>query len=421
MIVHDFHIDPSLPVLPEVRYTLEQFAINRKVNASFSSTGFFISDSEKAPVRISKKFIQNYTTRTFGHEENLGAEGFIEHEDGSRDYVSTAFYMLACLQEYNPASARDSIGRFRYSESYQAKFKNAGHNIVQQCFDKLAEHLGIRSTPVPTRFFLSHDIDTVYESILQDGFYALKRGRIDIIFNLLVNVAMSRPDWLNIDRIMKIESAYDVRSTFFWIVNKGKAGALKNADYDFNSTRIQKLVQRVEKEGFENGIHKSISPDSFQAELDQFEQKPIANRFHYLKFNLPSGFDALEASGLKIDASLGFAENIGFRNSYGLPYHPFNLKTRKAYSFVEVPLHVMDTTLFKYNKANLSETKNTLFNFFEANRSNCVLSVLWHNNFFTEYKYKGYLDLYKSILSYLKDNNLRTISQQEIIDQHSQR
>ena len=408
------HIDPALSVIPEINYTLEQFAANKKINLSFTDTGILISDSGEAAIRISKKFIDNFTTGKFGYSENLGSIGFIELEDGTPDYVSTAFYMLACLQEYDSSVSPDSIGRFQYSESYQAKFKNAHHNIVQLCFDKLAEKLGVPNHSTPTRFFLSHDIDSVYGSLIQDGFHALKRGRIDTILRLLTNVAISKPDWLNIDQIMKIESEYDVKSTFFWIVNKGWANKVENADYDFRSQKIQNLVTDIEKFGFENGIHKSASSDSFHAELSRFQKKPFTNRYHYLKFNLPAGFDRVEQSGLQIDASLGFAESIGFRNSYGLPYNPYNVKERKSYSFVEVPLHVMDTTLFKYNQSDVKEAKEIIFKFFEANKTNCVLSVLWHNNFFTNYKYKGYLELYRSILAFIKDNKFAIVSQNEL-------
>ncbi len=413
------HIDPALPVFDEISYILKRFALNKKTEITFTESGSLISDSEKADLRVSRKFINNFSASKFGHQENLNKGCFIDHEDGSPDYLSTAFYMLGCLQEYDGTARLDSLGRFNFSESYQAKYKNAGQNIVQLCFDKLAEKSKVPHQQTPTRFFLSHDIDTVYESILQDGFYALKRGRIDIILKLLANIAMGRPDWVNIDQIMKLESASDAKSTFFWIVNKGNAERLKNADYDFKSSKIQSLVKRVTENGFENGIHKSISADSFESELSQFNTRPDANRYHYLKFNLPDGFDSVETAGLKLDASLGFAENIGFRNNYGQPYNPYNLKQRKAYSFVEVPLHVMDTTLFKYNRSDIKEAKGEIFKFFEVNRTNGVISVLWHNNFFSNYKYNGYLNLYKEILEYIRNNNFRTITQREIIEQFS--
>lgn len=415
MTTVDFHIDPSLPVMPEIRYTLEQFAVNKKINVQFGASGFLVSDAVNSNLSISKKLINNLRERRCDYKENLGATGFIEFENGTPDYLGTAFYMLACLQEYHAAAQKDNLGRFKFSGSYQAAYQNSGQNIVQICFDKLAEKLSIPNRANPSRFFLSHDIDTVYGAIVQDGFHALKFGRIDILLKLILNTVTQKPDWLNMDQIMKLESEYDVRSTFFWIVRRGKAEAFENADYNFKSSSIQKVVRTVESNGFENGLHKSISQDSFQKEIGEFEKKPVANRYHYLKFNLPQGFDAIENSGLKLDASLGFAENIGFRNSYGLPYNPFDVTNRKPYTFVEVPLHIMDTTLFKYNRANLAEAREKILKFFEANKTNCVLSVLWHNNFFTNYKYKGYLQLYKEILEYIRENKLSTVTQRELL------
>jgi hypothetical protein len=327
--------------------------------------------------------------------------------------------MLSCSQEHRDTDP-DELGRFKYINSYQARLGIARKNQVQHCFDHIASQLGIASPNKPTRFFLSHDIDTVQGAIIEDGFNVIKKGRVDLFFKMLVNVAMGRPDWLNMDQIMKLESEYDCKSTFFWIMNKGKVNAReKNADYVFHSKTIQRHFVATEKQGFDNGLHKSISRQSFQEEIGSYAKPVIANRYHYLKFHLPGGFDVIEDAGLRIDASLGFAETIGFRNNYGLPYNPFNLKENRAYKFVEVPLHIMDRTYFQYLKLSPADAWKDLENFFEANKTNCVLSVLWHNNFFSNYKFKGYLDLYKKILAYIRDNRFKTVSQSELTEQYS--
>ena len=403
----------------EILYTLKIFSNNKSVHFTESENGIEIGTLESSAIPISERFISNFLNHNFNASENLNENGFVVFENGVPDYFSTVFYMLASLQEYNPALSHDTLNRFEFKNSYQSVLNNGKENIVQHCFDKIAEQLNIPNQSTPTRFFLSHDIDTVYESILQDGWNVLKKGRFDIFLKLLFHVAIGKPDWLNMDAIMKIESEYDCKSTFFWIVKKGREEKLKNADYQFSSSKIQNILQHVERNQFENGIHKSVSNSSFKDELKSFQNTPIANRYHYLKFNLPSGYEAIEEAGLKLDASLGFAESIGFRNNYGLPYNPYNLKERRPYSFIELPLHVMDTTLFKYAKANVVEAENEILSFFEKNKQDCVLSVLWHNNFFSNYKYKGYLPLYKKILGYIKENNFKTINQKEIIEKYT--
>lgn len=408
----------SEAVKSELIYLFKIMGLNKKYEFDirvynkdiFPSIGL----AETNTIQISETFIKSHLNAA-----QLGENGFFKLENGKPDYIGTAFFMLTSLQEHNDKNP-DGLGRFKFANSYQNRYSNTKKNIVQYCFDQLAQQLGISTPPEKTKFFLSHDIDTVYGAILEDGFNVMKKGRIDQFLRFFINVAIGKPDWLNIDKIMKLESEYDCKSTFFWIMNKGTLNKReKNADYRFTSKSIQSHFHAVEKAGFENGIHKSISPQSFAEELMTYGKKSLANRYHYLKFNLPEGYDAIAESGLAIDASLGFAEEPGFRNSYGLPFNPYNFRTKEAYSFIEVPLHVMDRTYYQYKKMNVLEAWQDILTFFEKNRENCVLSVLWHNNFFTDYKFKGYLDLYKKILGYIRDNNFHTLSQQEIIDQYS--
>lgn len=404
-----FHIESQYPA--HTQYLLQTFG---------KSYGYDIRFSEQ-PNNALTFTLPNAFEDIVVHKQKpvFDTEGFILTLNNQRDYFTTAFYLLNCLQEFDGKNL-DSLGRFQYGGSYQQRFNAIRKNTVQFCFDQMALQFGLKPTKQKSRFFLTHDIDSVYGAILEDGFNVLKKGRFDLFIKMLFRLAIGRPDWLNMDKIMKLESEYDCRSVFYWIVNKGRINKREiNADYSFSSKQIQDQLSLVECKGFENGLHKSISAMSFELELLKFNNRPIGNRYHYLKFNLPIGFNSLEACGLKLDASLGFAEEFGFRNNYGLPFTPFNVHINKPYSFVEVPLHIMDRTFFQYKKTDVKETQNQILNFFEENKENCVLSILWHNTFFTDYKFKGYLNMYKSILGYIKENNFSTISQQEIIDQYS--
>ena len=220
----------------------------------------------------------------------------------------------------------------------------------------------------------------------------------------------------HLDKIMKIEDEHSLKSTFFWLVNKGMLNKREvNADYDINDRKIRATMKSIETGGWENGLHKSISPDSYKEELSKLAVPTIANRNHYLKFRLPDLYENIETSGLQMDASLGFAEAVGFRNSFGLPFHPFNLKERKPYSFIEVPLNVMDGTLKQYRGVPLNETTSQIISFLEKNKTGSLLSILWHNTYFTDYKFGGYLKVYKKILEYIRANDLQVINPREIV------
>jgi len=411
-----FYIDNDFEkIRPEIKYILEIWSKNQRTEINFTNIqegAVTIGNNERNMFCVSR-LLELHNSPSF-NEMCL-----IENRNGHPDFVSTAFFMINSLQEHNDKD-RDVLGRFKFTNSYQYRFKNSKENIVQHCLNEISKIIGITPRNEKTRFFLSHDIDSVNGAILEDGFNVLKKGRIDQFFQMLLNVAITKPDWLNMDKIMKIESEYDCKSVFFWIVNKGRINQReKNADYLFRSKKIQREFNAIEQNGFENGIHKSISNETFEDEFIKYGQRPISNRYHYLKYTLPKAYHEIQGAGLKLDASLGFAEEIGFRNSYGLPFNPFDFKNRKPFSFVEVPLHIMDRTFFQYKKMNVKLAESEIIEFFEKNREHCVLSVLWHNNFFTNYKFKGYLDLYKKILGYIKENNFTTISQEEIIKKYS--
>lgn len=368
-------------------------------------------------IQISKKLLANLAGKKYHHRHYFTEQPLIFNENGFPDYLGTAFYMINCVQEYD-RNAFDEYGRFPYSASYQAQYNCAGENLVADYFKKLSQTVPLLRDKIPASkpltVFLSHDNDSFYGSFLQDGLYAMKKGRLDIVLRLVFNEIIRRPAWFNIDRIMDIEDAFDVKSAFFWLVTKNKT----NADYAIDNPRVRRTIDSIEKRGFENGLHKSIAATNFDEEAKLIGKKVTGNRNHFLKMRLPDHYRNLEKSGFKLDSSLGFAEMIGFRNNYGLPFRPFDIEQKREFDLVEVPLNIMDTTFFHYLNLPVTQVKNHCLDFLEKNKADSIITILWHNNFFTGYKFKGYLEAYKTILSWMRDNKIRSVSQQEIIWQY---
>ena len=193
----------------------------------------------------------------------------ISDKSGKKDTIATIFYMLNCLQEFNPnENDRDHFGRFKFESSYQSRFNLIEKNIVQQEIDAFCSEHNIKGPDKRSTFFISHDIDTIYGSLFQDGFWALKKMKIGVVLKLIGLELMRRPHWKNIDKIIKIDSEYDIRSTFFWLVNKGKGiQNIMNADY--NIRKEQELIKLVNQSGFTNGLHKSCSEMGINEELEK--------------------------------------------------------------------------------------------------------------------------------------------------------
>jgi hypothetical protein len=410
---------------PIVKYTLSVFAANKNISIEFvpntNQADFIVSEEPGSDLPIALNFYSAIQKNKFNYKEFFKNDCLIYTNEKQADLLATSFYMMNSLQEYNSADC-DEIGRFKYAVSYQFTFNTITENSVQRNFDALAQHPKFKLQKVQEQHssvFISHDIDLVNSAWIQDGFAALKKGQIHTIFHLLFNAAIQKPDWLNMDKIMAIHSEYDLTSTFFWLANKGRLNKrLSNSDYNVTGKAVQQTISKIKQGGFENGIHKSVSDESFKSEAGKLGFKPLANRYHYLKFNLPHAYKELEEAGIKLDASLGFAEHYGFRNSYGQAFQPFNLEQQQAYNLVEIPLHIMDRTFYNYLKTPSEKISDVVIGFFETNKYNCTLSLLWHNNFFNSIKYHGYLQEYKKIISYLYDNNFTSLTQQEIIDKY---
>ena len=332
------------------------------------------------------------------------------------------FYLVNSLGEYQVSTEQlDVLGRLKFESSVQMHTGITENRVWKLMADSIRMHtvLGrsFQITHQKSSFFLSHDIDSLYGSLLQDGAWALKSGRLDVLLRLFIQVLSAKPHWFNIDLVMKLESEYDFKSTFYWLVNKGRVDARQtNADYTIQSKKVKQALDRVVGNGFENGLHKSISPSSFGSELVKLPVAVHGNRYHYLKFQLPAAYSQLTQSGLKLDASLGFAEHYGFRNNYGYPFMPYDVSAKKQHTFLEVPLNIMDGTFQRYLKVQVEKTAETVIGFLEKHRQDCLLSILWHNTFFTDYKYKGYRQEYIKILQFLYEEKFTNINQSGIIE-----
>ena len=254
----------------------------------------------------------------------------------------------------------------------------------------------------------------MYGSFLQDSFWAAKNFKIGTILKIITWELMRNPHWKNIERIIKLNSEYDIRTTFFWLVNKGVGlDGIVNADYSIEKERKQLAI--VSKSGNVNALHKSSSTMKLNQELQVGELSSPFNRYHFLRFNPHTDWGEISESNIELDCSLGFAEHYGFRNSFGRVYQPFNQKENKPYLFVEAPLHFMDGTFHKYMQIPKVKVADVIIDFYEKNAKNCHLSLLWHNTYFTDFKYGGFLDEYKKLMAYIYESGIESKMPKDLI------
>ncbi|MCB0686931.1 MAG: hypothetical protein KDC53_10410 [Saprospiraceae bacterium] len=425
------HIDLPSPVEECIKYVWSIFCYHFEATPSFSHeiNSIKINCRQDADIQISQNFVNTICQKKYKQSDVFIDQPIMYCENGKPDYLGSSFYLLNYLQEFNATKEEmDDYGRFSYHSSYQARFDCAHDDLVSSYFEKISQNITAfesKSLPKPSRVFLSHDIDTITASLLHEGKAAVVKKDIALVLKVILKHVLNGPSYRNMDRIMDIHDQYDAKSTFFWLVKKGKYQSpytekpIPHSDYRIDNKVIQQIQRRIVDRGFENGLHKSASRTSFNNEINDLAEKVLGNRNHYLFVRMPDHFAAIEKSKILLDFSMGFGRMYGHRNSYARPFIPYSMKNNTNYSFLEVPLQLMDTTFKFYQKRSAKQTEKLILDFMEKHRFNSVISILWHNDMFSPVKNPQWLKLYKSILDYLRQNQLRSITQKELLTERA--
>lgn len=353
------------------------------------------------------------------------SQEIISYVDGKAtinyDIVASTFYFLSGWNELvNPQ--KDSFGRVKYADSMIKKLNISHIPVVNYYFEILREAIetltkkeikihrwGEHSFAVS----LTHDIDTCLSGWLEGSFSELKKKRFLSIPKLVFKRFFQQDDWFNFQTIVDVEAQFGASSSFYFLPQKGKEGQWKNADYNINSKPIQNVIASLKNTPNEIGVHGSfgthVNTDKFKTDIANIQHQPIVgNRFHFLMFEPEKTVSVLEAADIKYDTSLGFAEQIGFRRGTCYPFYLYNFETERISPVIEIPLIAMDTTLAstKYMGISQAESLPQLFQLVdEVKKFGGIFTLLWHNTYFSDYKYTGWKDVYVKTLRYCKENN----------------
>ena len=366
------------------------------------------------------------------------------------DILKSAFHLLSGYEEYH-SEETDLYGRFPYASSLQQSLGVVTRPIVNYYFNIILNgleefcrinNLSFQRVPVYDQpiLMLSHDIDTInaYHFYatgnkfrilfgLAPTHYDLKgkfKSAFTSLYHFLNPFSKKNPYW-NFDFLQNTASERGFRSTFYFLE---KDGRYPNSRYKFHQKRVRKIISELSASNFEVGLHGTIQSSYDQDAMDRTLQhieavatEPVIGiRQHYLKYRVPATTRIQEKAGLKYDATLGFAEHEGFRNSYCWPFRIYDFENEKAAGIWEIPLTAMDITLFGYRKLNNEQCIKSLENLVqEVQKFNGIFSLLWHNTFFDEDKYPGITEFYHQTLDYLRNEGLIGITGREIIERIS--
>jgi len=323
------------------------------------------------------------------------------------DVLGSAFFMLTRFEEM-VLPHRDKHDRFPATASLAFKEGFLDRPIVDEYVEILWAVMrrlwpGIRRVQRSYRVFLSHDVDVPFFAVGRTWPTVVKKVAGDLVKRADVGLAArtlaarvfqkTELDPANtFSFIMDASERFGLKSTFFF-----KAGATNgkyDVPYDIGLPWIRGLFYEIYTRGNEIGLHPSYesykNKDVVKREFERLteavsgtgvRQDQWGARQHYLRWENPTTWQIYEDIGLGYDATLGYADHVGFRAGTCSEFPVFNLAVRKMLDVRERPLVVMEGTLLRYMRLNSSDALQWINLLSQiCRRYSGVFSLLWHNS-----------------------------------------
>lgn len=253
------------------------------------------------------------------------------------------------------------------------------------------------------------------------SFYCLKELNLNDLsdqINWKINDKKESP-YINFIQIMQLEEKYGAKSSFYFITAKEDPRRFR---YDIND--IKNELGIISDSGWEVGLHGGYySYNSFEDIVtekkkleDVLGQKITGFRNHYLRFKVPDSWELLSKAGFKYDTTFGYNDMIGFRNGMCHPFRPYNLNQDKEIDILEIPLVIMDGSLFEITSSLEEAWKYAKCLIDIVEKYNGVITVLWHTNIFSCPFRRKWKSLYEKILKYCFEKNAWMVSGNDVYD-----
>lgn len=257
---------------------------------------------------------------------------------------------------------------------------------------------------------LSHDVDRVakrFQFLWYAGQATRRRSseHLRVLLGSLAALARGDDPYWNFQRIMALEEDLNVRSTFFFLNESGRASLAKPKSmvlfwgrYRIDTPQLRQAIQALDAGAWEVALHGSYHSYLDQELLYQEKERLEAVlghrvegvRQHYLRLQIPETWRIHESLGLTYDSTLGYADRVGLRGGKCLPFFPTDPLTGEQIQVLQVPLALMDRPLMR-SPDPWSEALR-LINAVEA--AGGVLTLDWHQRFFNPWEPENHQEMY---------------------------
>lgn len=335
--------------------------------------------------------------------------------------------ILALLQrreEYD--SARDSIDNFEAQHCARRWDGSLYRPIIDDFLDQHEPAMRI-TWPKGKRFAacLTHDVDCAQldsprELLRTINLHLRHAGSAAKKLRHLVSIAGLWKSPRKTDIFtpwVDLEQELGFRSTFFFFATRISQRYPIDNVYRWNDQTFYRGVQCSLKElmrdlhhrDCEIGLHSSyLSHASYDLLMEQKEdvektlgETVISNRQHNLHFDARVTPAIIERAGLKIDSTLGFNRDVGFRAGTSRPFPLWNAQDQHWLSVIEIPLMLHDGALLRSDNLDLDPTSSVALGKRLIDRviaRNGVITLLWHPESIAK---PGWFDVYNELLRYV--------------------
>jgi hypothetical protein len=349
--------------------------------------------------------------------ENNGSKAFFKTigSNFSFDIFAACFYLLSRYEEYLPHT-KDMYGRYAHENSLAFKegflLMPLVNIWVKDFAIKLKEKYSTFNIRyLPFVFVPTYDIDIAYsykyKGLLRNigGFFKSPSVERLIVLLGLQKDPFDSYEWLN-----QLHKKNNLQPIYFFLV------AEKNALYDKNILPYKNAMWQLVKQHAKKytiGIHPSWQsgdqPSLLKKEKAYLEAmgeiKITASRQHYIRFNLPEGYQKLIEAGITDDYSMGYGSINGFRASVASPFFWYDLQNEVQTSLRTYPFCFMDANSFYEQQFTAARAYDELLHYYKICKEvNGTLITIWHNNFLgTAAVLEGWRKMYEKFIAQLGD------------------
>ncbi len=334
-----------------------------------------------------------------------------ENSDFPFDIFAASFYLITRYEEYLPHE-KDMYGRYAHENSlaYQEGFLNLPliNTWINSFADKLKKKFPTLHFQLSTfNFIPTYDIDIAF-SYRHKGLIRNLGGFVKSpsVERMKVLAGLAKDPFDCYDWLKELHEKKQLQPVYFFLV------AEKNGEYDKNilpqKDVLWKLIRKHANK-FTVGLHPSWQsgdePALLKTEKEQLEdmseQAITRSRQHYIRFNLPEGYQRLTAAGISDDYSMGYGSINGFRASVASSFYWYNLQKDENTILRIHPFCFMDANSFYEQQQNTQQTLDEMLHYLSVCKAvNGTLISIMHNNFLgTAKEFEGWKEMYEQFIT----------------------